>query len=96
MVTKVTAAYTRRPSRRNGGGKDEGDSPMSSFEERITRGERRGALAGVSPLTPSSSWWALVTLLVLGLARLGARRGEIRRLRPADQELSGSHSAEGY
>jgi hypothetical protein len=35
-------------------------------------------------------------LAVLGLARLGARRAEIRRPRSADQQLSGSLSAEDF
>jgi hypothetical protein len=33
---------------------------------------------------------------VLGMARLGARRGEIRRLRSADHQLPGSLTTEGF
>jgi hypothetical protein len=56
-----------------------------------------GALEGPSALTATSSWWALIILYPCKArhGRLGARRGEIRRLRSADHLQSGSLSSKG-
>jgi hypothetical protein len=76
---------------------NEGYHQVSARRRRNGGGPRVGCAGGPSAITPTSSWWALIILYPCKArhGRLGARRGEIRRLQSADHLQSGSLSSKG-